>query len=41
MCDHVERIAKEKGIKVRMGRDFSFKDYPHVELSEKHKKGRR
>lgn len=40
MCDLVEKIAKEKGIKVRMGRDFSFKDYPHVELSEKHKKGK-
>lgn len=40
MCDLVEAIAKEKGIKVRMGRDFSFKDYPHVELSEKHKKGK-
>ena len=32
MCDHVERIAKDKGIKIRLGRDFSFKDYPHVEI---------
>jgi hypothetical protein len=32
MCDIIERIAKEKGISVRMGRSFSFKDYPHVEL---------
>ena len=32
MCDRIEAIAEELGIKVRMGRDFSFKDYPHVEL---------
>lgn len=32
MCNRIERIAKDLGIKVRMGRDFSFKDYPHVEL---------
>lgn len=38
MCDLVEAIAKDKGIKVRMGRDFSFRDYPHVELHDKHKK---
>lgn len=40
MCDRIERIAKELGVKVRMGRYFSFKDYPHVELSSKHKKGK-
>lgn len=33
MCNHVEQIAKELGIKVRMGRDFkSLVDWPHVEL---------
>ena len=38
MCKRVERIAKELGIKIRLGRDFSFKDYPHVELHDKAKK---
>ena len=37
MCDLVEAIAKDLGVKVRMGRDFSFRDYPHVELHNKHK----
>lgn len=37
MCKRIERIAKEQGVKIRLGRDFSFKDYPHVELHEKHK----
>ena len=32
MCGIIEGIAHVKGIKIRMGRDFSFKDYPHVEL---------
>lgn len=32
MCSIVELKAKELGIKIRLGRDFSFKDYPHVEL---------
>lgn len=32
MCDIIERIAKEKQIKIRLGRGFSFKDYPHIEL---------
>lgn len=36
MCEHVEEIAKRLGIKIRLGRDFSFKDYPHVELHDKH-----
>jgi peptidoglycan L-alanyl-D-glutamate endopeptidase CwlK len=35
MCGIVEGIAHEKGIKIRMGRDFSFNDYPHIELMEK------
>ncbi|MBV6514154.1 MAG: hypothetical protein FMNOHCHN_03744 [Ignavibacteriaceae bacterium] len=32
MCDLVEDTAHDLGIKIRLGRDFSFKDYPHVEL---------
>lgn len=32
MCGHVEAIAKELGIKIRLGRDFSFHDWPHIEL---------
>lgn len=32
MCSVVEKKAKELGIKIRLGRDFKFKDYPHVEL---------
>lgn len=35
MCDKIEAIAKRLNIKVRMGRTFSFKDYPHVELDVK------
>ena len=27
-----EQKADELGIKIRLGRDFSFKDYPHIEL---------
>lgn len=34
MCGIVEGIAQQRNIKIRMGRDFSFKDYPHVELLE-------
>lgn len=41
MCDLVEAIAKDLGIKLRLGRDFSFKDYVHFELSDKHKKGKK
>lgn len=33
MCKRIEKIAKRLGIKVRMGRDFSFKDWNHVELA--------
>jgi hypothetical protein len=36
MCEHVEEIAKRLGIKIRLGRDFSFKDWPHIELHDKH-----
>lgn len=38
MCIRIERIAKQLGIKIRLGKDFSFKDWPHVELHSKHKK---
>jgi peptidoglycan LD-endopeptidase CwlK len=34
MCTRIERIAQELQIGIRLGRDFSFKDYPHVELAE-------
>ena len=32
MCLAVESIADEQGLKIRLGRDFKFKDFPHVEL---------
>jgi peptidoglycan LD-endopeptidase CwlK len=32
MCDRVEEIAKRLNIKIRLGRDFRFRDYPHIEL---------
>lgn len=32
MCLTFEQKADELGIKIRLGRDFSFKDYPHCEL---------
>jgi len=32
MCLAVEAIADEYGIEIRLGRDFSFKDWPHIEL---------
>ena len=38
MCNRIKRIADELKIKIRQGRDFSFKDYPHTELHDKHKK---
>lgn len=34
MCLAVEAIAEEQGVKIRLGRDFSFKDWPHVELKD-------
>lgn len=37
MCKRIERLASELKIKIKLGRDFSFKDYPHVELSDKNK----
>lgn len=34
MCGHIEQIAKELGIKIRLGRDFkTLVDWPHVELA--------
>lgn len=38
MCNRIERIAERLKIKIRLGRDFSFKDYPHVELHDKARK---
>jgi peptidoglycan L-alanyl-D-glutamate endopeptidase CwlK len=32
MCLTFEQVADELDIKIRFGRDFSFKDYPHIEL---------
>jgi peptidoglycan L-alanyl-D-glutamate endopeptidase CwlK len=32
MCLAIEAAADELDIKIRLGRDFKFKDYPHVEL---------
>lgn len=32
MCLVFEQKADELRIKIRLGRDFSFKDFPHIEL---------
>lgn len=32
MCLVFEQVADELDIKIRLGRDFKFKDYPHLEL---------
>jgi peptidoglycan L-alanyl-D-glutamate endopeptidase CwlK len=32
MLDKVQEIADKHAIKIRLGRTFSFKDYPHIEL---------
>lgn len=29
----IEKVAKDKGTPIRLGRDFKFKDFPHVELT--------
>lgn len=35
MCNIVEYFAKQKGINIKLGRDFkNLKDYPHIELVE-------
>lgn len=35
MCDIAEQKAEKMGIEIRLGRDFSFRDYPHCELVQK------
>lgn len=35
MCDIAEQKAEKMGIEIRLGRDFSFRDYPHIELVQK------
>lgn len=32
MCLKIEEIAKRLNIPIRLGRDFSFRDWPHIEL---------
>jgi peptidoglycan L-alanyl-D-glutamate endopeptidase CwlK len=32
MAFKIEKIARRLNIKIRLGRDFPFKDWPHVEL---------
>jgi len=34
LCLTIEAVAEEQGIKIRLGRDFSFKDWPHIELRD-------
>ncbi len=38
MLNRIEEIADSMGIKIKLGRDFSFRDWPHVELHPKNKK---
>jgi peptidoglycan L-alanyl-D-glutamate endopeptidase CwlK len=33
MCNKILELAKELGIEVELGRDFQFKDYPHVQIA--------
>lgn len=35
MCKLFEQHAEKLGIEIRLGRDFSFKDFPHIELVDK------
>lgn len=35
MCKLFEQHAQKLGIEINLGRDFSFKDYPHIELRGK------
>lgn len=35
MCRIAEQKAEKMGIEIRLGRDFSFRDYPHIELVKK------
>ena len=32
MCKHFEAAAEKLGIKIILGRDFRFKDFPHIEF---------
>lgn len=32
LCLTIEAAAEELNIKIRLGRDFKFKDWPHIEL---------
>ena len=32
MCLAFEQKADELGIKIRLGRDFKFKDFPHIQM---------
>lgn len=38
MCNLVEEIAAQLKVKIKLGRDFSFRDWPHIELHDKAKK---
>lgn len=38
MCKKIEQIASAFNIKLKLGRDFSFKDYPHCELYKRKQK---
>lgn len=38
LCKRAEIIAQKLGIKIKLGRDFGFKEYGHIELHDKHKK---
>ena len=38
MCKRIERIADELKIKIRLGRDFAFRDINHIELHDKNKR---
>ena len=37
MISSAYAIAKEMGIKIRSGKEFTFEDYPHIELVEEKK----
>lgn len=32
LCLTIEAVAEEYQIKIRLGRDFKFRDWPHIEL---------
>jgi len=34
ILDHIQATADQLGIQIRLGRTFSFHDYPHVELMQ-------